>query len=655
MHLRSTHFLSGIALLTLAVPGVRAADILWNSGVTGDYLTPANWQGGSLPTEADAAVIDSGTSNLNGGSSSVLRLRVGGAAGQTGNVNISNGAQYRTAEAPGGDLLIGDGGTGNVTITDSTFTVGRWLKVGLGGGTGTLTLSGTTEMELDRRPVQDPPLEEDEVWIGGDGNGSTGTLEMSGSSRLTSYSNVYIGVNNNTAQGTLNMSGSSEIRAWGHNNFLIGTGGATGHATLSGNAKIDKLNTLGGATGHFAVGIQAGSTGTLTMEDNAEIFTAGQFRVGAGGATGTLTMRDDARIEVANELWIGNASGSNGTVIMEGGTIRVDNWLAIGRQSGSGTLEMTGGLIELTGAIGGNLTTAALGAGVSATIEHSGGTIRNTATNTFLSENGTTVWTASGNAQGEFGRFVVNQGGVGAFFTIEGNANYTATTLAVKGGGEVNFDGGTFTADTLSVEAGGASPAVVNFNGGTVNIPRISIASGAVLETGTPFTVTNGRTLAGVGSGASTMMSDVTVAAGGTLSTHDTEIGQFLLEGVTLQTGAALEFDVNGLAPNDEMIVTSLEANGTIALTIHDLNAGSLETGVAYTLISGDLSGDATFDIEVLGGLALDESYGTGGYLFDTTAGTLTVQFAPIPEPGTVALIACGLTFAVWRLRRRNA
>lgn len=652
MHLRTTGFLSGIALLTLAVPGARAADILWNSGVTGDYLTPSNWQGGSLPTDADTAMINNGTANLNSSTASARRLQVGSAAGQTGNFSMLNSEFH----AKGSDLVIGDGGTGSVTVENGKFTVNRWVHMGRNGGTGTLTLKGNAELLVELRPVQDPPLEENEFWVGGE-NGGTATLTMEGSSTVTFYSNMYVGANNAAATGHLNMSGTSEIHAYGGNNFLIGTGGGTGHATLTGFANIDKINTLGGGTGHFAVGIGGGSQGTLTMRDDAEIFSAGQFRVGAGGGTGTLNMHDRAKIEVADQFWIGNAGGSTGKVVMEGGSIIVDNWFAIGREGGNGTLEMSGGLIELTGAIaGGNLTTAALGGGVVATIDHSGGTIRNTATNTFLSETGTTFWTASGDAVGEFGRFVVNQGGVAAFFTIEGNANYTATTLAVKGGGEVNFDGGTFTADTLSVEAGGASPAVVNFNGGTVNIPRITIASGAVLDTTAPFTVANGRTLAGIGSGAATMLRNVTVASGGKLSTHDTEIGTFLLEGVTLQTGAALEFDVNGLAPNDQMIVDSLAANGTIALTIHNLNAGTLETGVAYTLITGDtLSGTATFDVTALDGLVLDESYGTGGYLFDTTAGTLSVQFAAVPEPGTVALVAFGLAFGAWRLRRRSA
>lgn len=616
--------------LALTISTSHAADITWNPGTTGDYLTPGNWQGGAVPTAADAAIINNGSSTLNGGTASAVRLRVGTEAGNTGSFIMTNGATFDTVSS---DLILGDaaGATGNATITDSTFTVNRWTHIGRNGGTGNLTLNGSTQFFFTPRAAE---LEPNEFWLGT--TNSTGTLTMADSAEITTYGNVYVGVNSEgTGTGNLHMSGDSVFHADGASKFLIGTGDATGNATLSGNARIEHFNTSGGAMGVFGVGVEGGSTAKLVMTGNSSIAAGGEFHVGNRGATGELEIQS--------------------------GTLEVGNWFAVGRDNGTGTLKMSGGTLTMTGAVaGGNFTTAALGSGATATIEHSGGSIINTATQTFLSEHGTTTWTASGTANGEFGRFIVNQANetsATATFTIEGGANYTASTLVVNGGGTVNFNGGTFTADSLNVEKTGSGVATVNFNGGTVNIPRIEIRSGTILDTTSAFTVTGGRTLAGVGSGISSVMQNVTVNSAGTLSTHDNAIGTFVMEGLTLQNGAKLEFDLNGaVGEHDSILVTGLAANGVIEMTLHNLNGGTLQTGTTYVLLSGGTwTGSATFDIEALDGLVLNESYGTDGYLFNTTTGQLSIQLAAVPEPGTIALLAGGMAFAMWHLRRRRA
>lgn len=693
-----------IAAAILSPAALFAADVIWDGDVDNNYLTPGNWDTNNVPTSADRAIIIGGTVNLDGESTTAASVQV-----NDGSIfSIINGAQFTTATG-NFDIAVSAGDLAKAVVTDSTVTVNNWVWIGLNGGSGELTLNGDSTFTMVNNPG-----DQYELFVGA--TDSTGVINIHDTATLTNYGKIFIGVNGaGTGEGTLNMTGGT-VEMHGAGPFYIGTGGSTGHATLSGDATIEMVNTVGGGTAEFAVANAVGSFGDMTMQDNATLTTVGEFWVGNeggngtldlegnasvtadswvsigrdggtgeltlkdnasltsnvtggealvigdwGGGNGTVTVQGDATIHSNNQLWVGQKGGT-GTLNIEGGTVTADSWIAIGRENGIGFLNVSGGTLQLTGAKGGNFTTAAVGASPSAVIDHSGGNIINTATETWLSENGYTDWTASGTANGQFGRFVVNQnasGNASATFTIDDAANYSATTLVVNGGGTVNFNGGTFTADALDVDKigpAGSEAAVVNFNGGTVNIPRINIKSGAILDTTAAYTVTNGQTLAGLGSGTATMVRDVTVSSGGVLSTHDDAIGIFNLANVTLNNGAGLEFDLNGFEnPADQMFVGDLIANGTISLTLNNLNGGTLEKGVVYVLIDGDgsWSGNPNFDVNALGGLVLDTTYGDNGVLFDTASSELSVRFAAIPEPGTIALLGLGLGVTLLGAQRR--
>lgn len=55
---------SGVMVATVLATGVQAGVITWGGG-TGTWNTPANWQGGVLPTTGDTAVIGSGRPQIN--------------------------------------------------------------------------------------------------------------------------------------------------------------------------------------------------------------------------------------------------------------------------------------------------------------------------------------------------------------------------------------------------------------------------------------------------------------------------------------------------------------------------------------------------------------------------------------------------------------
>jgi fibronectin-binding autotransporter adhesin len=120
---------------------------------------------------------------------------------------------------------------------------------------------------------------------------------------------------------------------------------------------------------------------------------------------------------------------------------------------------------------------------------------------------------------------------------------------------------------------------------------------------------------------------------------------------------------------NDFISAAYINLSGTVTINITDI--GGIAVGTPYTLFeaSGGLTGDPsdptdpayfTLNINTPAGYALDPDYGffrgTSGYLFDTTGGTLTVQFIAVPEPSTYLLLGLSLAgiAVVGRLRKAS-
>lgn len=119
----------------------------------------------------------------------------------------------------------------------------------------------------------------------------------------------------------------------------------------------------------------------------------------------------------------------------------------------------------------------------------------------------------------------------------------------------------------------------------------------------------------------------------------------FTLNGPADSYGATFEFDLSSLRNID---VTSLSLTGgnlpaaRVDSSPSTFSFSNLAAGVYQFVVAGNVSGRNGY-----------EWFGTVGYVgtMITTGAAVT---APVPEPGTYALLALGLLAVGWTVRRRN-
>jgi hypothetical protein len=610
----------------LSIPAAVAADVSWDNPGTGSFTVDTNWNTDVVPGNTDNAfitnggtatittgdtvsvnrlIIDNGTVTQTGGSVTTVKhgnfetpgdYAIGSVAGQSGTYNVSGASALN-----GGRVRIGyNGGTGTMTFGNTSVYTGvggvdTWVGNGA-GSVGSLSITDSAQWKIDGD------------WFVVGRSGSTGTLTMSGTSKVS----IATGGNIVLADGgtaTVNLSNSAEMSTAGEA-WLGNADGGNGTITLSDSSKISASNW-------FVVG-RAGGTGTVTVQDNAQLVKTGSnhFIIGdQSNSVGTLTVKGNAAVSSNNELWIGNSNNTvTGTLNLESGSVTAGSWIAVGRDQSKGTLNMSGGVLtkngngsvdgaELTGT---NFVTLGNAANV-ATVNHSGGTINNTTSVTVLSEAGVsrTNWTATGGTA-NLGDLRIGFSGQ-ATMTLDGTANYTATTVYIGSNGSstgnvLNLNGGKLRARFIEEGAGSGS---INFNGGVVQASEdrsdfladfedgdLNIQAGGLIFDTDGHNVTITQALAGVGGlvkqGAGTLnlssqgvayLGD-TVVEGGTLTIHTT----FLADDsdVYLTAGSVLNLDFVAVDSINRLFIDGIMmAAGTW---------GGIASGADYetALIAGD-------------------------------------------------------------------
>jgi hypothetical protein len=375
--------ISYVLVLGLLVnPLAQAATRTWDhEGGDNLWMNAVNWSADKIPGSSDTAKVvliapdhclvdalhvgdnlanpknlhigrDGGDGELRVTGGSLIAaniLRVGNAA--TGTLTMSGG----TVQTIGGAMDIGyNAGLGTVTLTDGTISVGPdgaatsalsigrgsdsagifnmqggyldvsgTLRVGRGGGVGTLNMEGGI---IDVGPGADPLVDTKAMSVGYQG-GASGTVNMSDG--IINVSGT-LNVGQNTADGILDMLGGTinvgtELAP---TDFRIGHREATGTVNVHAGA----INVTGD--------LRVGSTYFEIIEEPYEEIPY--------GGTGRLTMTGGViNIPDANALQIG-LDGSTGQVDLWGGTIMAGG-LEIGGPGSGGILDIREGTLILNG------------------------------------------------------------------------------------------------------------------------------------------------------------------------------------------------------------------------------------------------------------------------------------------------------------------
>ena len=285
-----------------------------------------------------------------------------------------------------------------------------------------------------------------------------------------------------------------------------------------------------------------------------------------------------------------------------------------------------------------------------------------------------------------FGNLDIGSGDEGTVLQLNGNNTYTGTTTIESGnlgiaGSNSAFGGYQGTAGTLTLVNGSAL--VVNSGvtlSNEINIPDDGgfIGGYGTLAPASPqgITIQNGSTIAGgTGTLAGTYTSGLTGNAVGALTFGPTET-------VTLAQGGVLQFSVMNAAGTPGTDYSAINVTGTLVIdsstattpftiqvigidgvgpydgsnTANSFNFGAAHT---WTLLSAgsitDPSGgfnpaDFTVDLGDLNGV------GPGTWAVSQVGENLDLNFSPVPEPSTWALMGYGLgASALIALRRRRA
>ena len=551
------------------------------------------------------------------------------AATYTGTTTINAGTLQLGAGGTTGSILasspIVDNGTLNFNRTN---TVTQGTDFGTITGSGGITLSAGTLVLNSANSYSGTSsfltavLQLNNASNGGIGSGpvsvnNTVTQSLlpnqAISNNITLIAATFSGSNNITLNGTVtNTSGNRTL------NSNITGGNAL---TLAGNVYLSELSGTG-RTLTIAAASNTIISGTIADFNGAG--TAGGLTITNSGKTtlsasntfsGPINISTAAGTVSVSNIGVSGAASNLGT----SGTINIGAAAVAGVLVYTGTGETSDKVINLAGTTGG------------VTIDQSGSGILKFSNSPTVTGSGAKTLTLQGSTggAGEIAGGIAN----GSLATALTKAGTGAWTLS----GANSYTGATTVSGGKLIVSGSLSGSVTTVNG---DVNTSLSGNGAI----TPLvTITLGRIAPGINlSGSNTNFGSADTLKLGTTG------------GLTL-TNARLDFDLASTAAGTSDTITTggaLSLGSTVAFTFNELTAGQLETGVAYTLISG-FTGNSGFNAT---NLASQANFLNGNYTptFSIVGSNLQVTFAAVPEPSTWAMMLGGMgMLGFWQRARR--
>lgn len=430
----------------------------------------------------------------------------------------------------GGDLTVGDGAGGTLTLTGGATVSNEFGFVGSNGGTGVITVSGGDALGNPSTWTSSFPISV--------GYSGTGTVLINGGGLVRSDQGL-IGNDSGSGPGTgtVTVSGrdaSGRASTWAaENNIYVGFLGTGTLNILDGGVVTTSLPGGGNAAGF--VGYFSGSTGTVNISSSTGDISTWTIRdylsIGDAG-TGTVNIDKGGLIHVGSDVLVSRAGSSSGTLNL------------LGDASGRGVLE-TGSVIK--------------GSGVVAILNLNGGILRATRDEAnFLNGFGALTVGAEG-AWFDTNTFSIN---IDTVFTGTSSFNKLGLGVLTLTGNSATFTGNTdVQAGTLQVDG---------VLGGTANVS----SAGRLTGTGQVGTTTN---LGMIAPGHADSFGTLTIA------------GNYIPLGGGLEIKTQLG---NDSSPTDRLVVTGTTA-GVTPVTIVNVGGLGAQTqqGIQVVQVNGASNG----------------------------------------------------------------
>jgi hypothetical protein len=578
---------SGVSL----VMGNYSTDLITNTGTItanggtvylGNNISKVDNSGGTV----DA--IAGGTVNFGSTSTSIQGASLG-------NINVSGGGIL--------NLL------GNLTFPQLASSV-------IHAAGGTLYIRGTYDQSSDGGAALLPPASGTYTLAGGtifegniDGTNGALTYSISGGTfndvavqSLSMPTSTYLTVTAGTTFGGTNtFAGGDEIMAQGGGTaFTISSGavwngGITIYQTGGSAATINNLGTINETIGSSSI---YGNSITFNF-NNLGALTAGAGTSLSIGAYAADTIMNPGTIEA-------NGAGAN---------ITIGNGASVITNYSSSTL--TGG--TWIAAAGGTLTfentsdsLVTIGAGTTVDLDGSSSVIRSNPSSSLMTIE-QTLTTNNGTLEVLSGR------------------NFASTSAGIANSGTIQLGGGTLTAATLANNSGAVLSGFGTFHptsGGVTIGTGVNLSPGSATAGNYVGQLSFATTLAIAGSG--TMTFDISNAGGAAGTGYDT-VAVTGAATITASPGTPFNISIESVNP------------GTGLPGLATFNAG---TSYQWTLISAaSISGFSSTDFTLVDS-SFSNSVAGGNFYIVQSGNTLQLDFTPVPEPSSWALMAVGLGMA---------